>query len=54
MQQPWLDSLGFGETTILALCKKEGIGLQHLLTKAERTEVVELLKTNLNGGGKGQ
>ena len=39
---------GFGETTILALCKKEGIGLQHLLTKAERKEVVELLKTNLN------
>jgi hypothetical protein len=39
---------GFGETTILALCKKEGIGLQHLLTKAERTEVIELLKTNLN------
>jgi hypothetical protein len=39
---------GFGETTILRLCKKEGIGLQHLLTKAERTEVVELLKTNLN------
>jgi hypothetical protein len=39
---------GFGETTILTLCKKEGIGLQHLLTKAERTEVVELLKTNLN------
>jgi hypothetical protein len=39
---------GFGETTILALCKKEGIGLQHLLTKAERTEVIELLKTNQN------
>lgn len=39
---------GFGETTILALCKKEGIELQHLLTKAERTEVVEWLKTNLN------
>ena len=39
---------GFGETTILAICKKEGIGLQHLLTNAERTEVVELLKTNLN------
>ena len=38
---------GFGETTILTLCKKEGIGLQHLLTKAERTEVVEMLKTNL-------
>ena len=39
---------GFGETTILALCKKEGIGLQHLLTEAERTEVTELLRTNLN------
>ncbi len=38
----------FGETTILALCKKEGIGLRHLLTKAERTEVIELLKTNQN------
>jgi hypothetical protein len=39
---------GFGETTILTLCKKEGIRLQHRLTKAERTEVVALLKTNLN------
>ena len=39
---------GFGETTILALCKKEGIGLQHLLTEAKRAEVIELLKTNLN------
>ena len=39
---------GFGETTILALCKKEGIGLRHLLTKAERTEVIELLRTNQN------
>lgn len=39
---------GFGETTILALCKKEGIRLQHLLTKAKRAEVVEMLKTNLN------
>ena len=39
---------GFGETTILALCKKEGVGLRHLLTKAERTEVIELLKANQN------
>jgi len=39
---------GFGETTILTLCKKEKIELQHLLTKAERKEVVEMLKTNLN------
>jgi hypothetical protein len=39
---------GFGQTTILALCKKEGIRLQHLLTKEERTEVVELLKANSN------
>jgi hypothetical protein len=39
---------GFGETTILTLCKKEGIGLQHLLTKAERRKVVEMLKTNPN------
>ncbi len=39
---------GFGKTTIVRLCKKEGIGLQHLLTKAERTEVIALLKTNLN------
>ena len=39
---------GFGETTILKLCKKEGILLQHLLTKAKRTAVVELVKTNLS------
>ena len=39
---------GFGETTILNLCKKEGVELQHLLTKAERTEVAAVLKTNLN------
>jgi hypothetical protein len=45
MQQPWLDSLVLA---ILTLCKKEGIRLQHLLTKAERTEVIEMLKTNLN------
>jgi hypothetical protein len=39
---------GFGETTILALCKKEGIGLRHLLTTAGRIEAIELLKTNQN------
>src|SRR5689334_25408525 len=39
---------GFGETTILKLCKKEKIELSHLLTKAVRTKVFEILKTNLN------
>jgi hypothetical protein len=40
---------GFGETTILTLCKKEGIELKHLLTKAKYAEVVKLLTTNSNG-----
>src|SRR5262245_31253797 len=39
---------GFGETTILTLCKKEGIALPHLLTKADRAQLVEMLKTNLS------
>ena len=43
---------GFGETTILTLCKKEGIELKHLLTKAKYAEVVKLLTTNWISNGK--
>src|SRR5215472_18352528 len=48
MQQPWLDSLVLVRRRSSHSAKKEGIELRHLLTKAERTEVIELLKTNLN------